>query len=743
MAYFPQFSNLKPHVRTKLDARKDNSIGVSQLNAWVRLTSGVGDGLVMTSNPDYQLFRAAGASTSIYDGAGGNATIGVDWNGRGISAGGGNLLRPKPVVTSVEVDEGAGSISRKATISITAFTKEQMETVCEYFLEPGYTVFLEFGWNTPDSVKELVTINETNVAAMQDFGKVNEKRVNSKGDYENYLGYITGGGVSFDDGKWVISVNLTGFTELPFYLQTHKGAEKEGDKSETKAFSPSNVAFETNPGVKRFKTMFNDLPSERQTEAVKALVKDTTVTDLRNYINFDDKIKDAINSLTRGTVLPVVGTAINDEEVVTAAGKLEFPAGSEIVGSERFIRMETFMKILTAASVGGFKIGNNVVDVNFDISNTVIGAFPAIYSLDKSKLFIPNQSTPNFSIKSAVESGGQSLDVSGLNNTNNNSIAGIQFPKTEGINQDAIEKSAYNWGYLKDLYVNFDFVKSVIGTKNFAIKDVLYNILNGLSSAVNSYWQFEIQEAPDGDDVMNLQIVDLNFVSKTVENEYEFSLSGNDSIFIESSFDMDLGGALMNQIIGKRLSTSTQPEKQNPGLFSLKSDKILKEVQLIRNSSVETDTKTPTSGSEDLEQIKKERITDFLGKTGIYPRVTLIDTGQIKIDANLEDVNRDGLKTIEDLLYIATYNDSNLFNEYKTVADGFRSASTGEYSPILPIKFSFTIHGISGIQRGDKFKVKGIPKTFDRGFFQVTSVKHALDGMMWKTSVEGSFRNKL
>jgi hypothetical protein len=297
---------------------------------------------------------------------------------------------------------------------------------------------------------------------------------------------------------------------------------------------------------------------------------------------------------------------------------------------------------------------------------------------------------------------------------------------------------------LKDLYVNFDFVKSVIGTKNFAIKDVLYNILNGLSSAVNSYWQFEIQEAPDDDGVMNLQIVDLNFVSKTGENEYEFNLSGNDSIFIESSFDMDMGGALMNQIIGKRLNTNTQPEKQNPGLFSNNGDKILKQIQLTRNSSTENVTETPTSGSEseDLEKIKKERITDFLGKTGIYPRVTLVDTGQINIGG--DDVNGDGVKTIEDLLYIVTYNDPNLFNEYKTAADGLRSASTGEYSPILPIKFSFTIHGISGIQRGDKFKVMGIPKTFyENGFFQVTSVKHALDGMMWKTSVEGSFRNKL
>jgi hypothetical protein len=57
------------------------------------------------------------------------------------------------------------------------------------------------------------------------------------------------------------------------------------------------------------------------------------------------------------------------------------------------------------------------------------------------------------------------------------------------------------------------------------------------------------------------------------------------------------------------------------------------------------------------------------------------------------------------------------------------------------IKFTFTIHGISGIKRGDKFKVSGLPKNYEKnGFFQVTSVKHVISDMLWKTDIEGSFR---
>jgi hypothetical protein len=749
MAYFPQFSNFKPHVQAKLNARRGKSadgtrdlntnklLEVSKLNVWVRLISGVGGGLVMTSNPDYNLFRAAGAGKGIYDGAGGNATIGEDWNGNSVSAGGGNLLRPKPVVTSLEIDEGAGNISRKATISITAFTKEQMEKVCEYFLEPGYTVFVEFGWNTRDSVGGLVTIDANRIAEMQDFKKVNEKRVSSKGDYENYLGYITGGGVSFDDGKWTITTNLTGFTELPFYLQSHRGVEKvDGKPPPPNTFNPSELRWETNPGKKRFKVMFNDLPGERQTDDVKKLENDTIVTDLKNYINFDETIKNQINSKTEGTTF-FGWFPLNNEEANTEAGQTEFPAESKIVGNERFIRMDTLMKILTAVSMSGFKLGNKEVKVNFDISDTIIGGFQKIYSLDKSKLFIPNSTTPTFSFKNALAGEAQSAD-----NTTDNSIDGINFPERVSTPSTSdIEKSANNWGYLKNLYVNFEFAKNIIGTKNFAIKDVLYNILNGLSSAVSSYWQFEIiGDSPDKDDMVNLRIVDLNLVSKTDEPQYEFSLSGEDSIFIESSFDMDIGGEMMNQIIGGRLGLINQKDRPIVGIFSGADDKILTDIVATRGTSGTSGSSgtSGTAGSEEKDEndIKLERVSEFLGKTGIYPRVTLLN----KSDTELKKG-----EPIEKLLYIASYNDSTLFDSIKIDADLNRiSGNSREYSPLLPIKFSFTIHGISGIQRGDKFKVRGIPKTFyEGGFFQVTSVKHTVDGMMWKTSVEGSFRNQL
>ena len=143
MSFFPSFSNIDESIRGTLDKRKGNPLEVSKLNVWVKLTSAVGNGLVVYSNPDYKLFNAAGDGniSTIYGSNSQSGVLGVDWDNNVVYPNNSDLpLQPRPVVTSIEIDEGAGNISRKATISMTAFTKGQTELLSEYFLEPGYVL---------------------------------------------------------------------------------------------------------------------------------------------------------------------------------------------------------------------------------------------------------------------------------------------------------------------------------------------------------------------------------------------------------------------------------------------------------------------------------------------------------------------------------------------------------------------------------------------------------------------------
>jgi len=172
MSSFPNFSNIAQHVQDELTSRKGNIMKVSNLNAWVRVASGVGSGCQLISNPNFSLFGGAG---SIYGNDTMSGTLGYTWDGKGlVTADDFHGYRPKPNITSIEVDEGAGNISRKATFSITCYTRAQLDTMCKYFLEPGYTIFLEWGWNTPSGVSQFTpTLSGDSVGANQSFQTVN------------------------------------------------------------------------------------------------------------------------------------------------------------------------------------------------------------------------------------------------------------------------------------------------------------------------------------------------------------------------------------------------------------------------------------------------------------------------------------------------------------------------------------------------------------------------------------------
>jgi len=757
MSFFPNFSNIDDNIRKTLDGRRGNPLAVSKLNVWVKLTSAVGDGLILYSNPDYKLFKAAGDGNiaTIYGSRNQSGVLGVDWKRNPVYATDGLGFYPSPVVTSIEIDEGAGNISRKATVSMTAFTKGQAELLSEYFLEPGYTVFFEFGWNTGKSVGQIVKTNPSSISEMQNINNLIERRGESNGTYENYLGFITGGNISVNGTSWDITIKLTGFTDIPLYLKTHEGlTEKEREEEPEKSAKAIvyNSIKDADDGKRMFKIMFNDLPPIRQIQSVKAL--EDELSNEANFINFDEKVKTAINNLSDGTAYFFRSGVESEGE------KIKFPTGTKIIDDDRFIRFGAMMRILQASIVDGFKLGDQLINVNINSSNpqTIISAFPQIFSLDQTKLFIPNAKSPKFSLKDiATKTAKGKVPEDGLVDnsvkpTRDIKIAIVddnkrisfktvteflkkaEFPQHFKSTTKTGSKDAGYWGYLDDLYVNFDFFKNVISTPNFDIRNVLYTILNGLSSAAGNIWDFQIVEQPTGDGIINLTIVDLNFTPKTSKDSiYEFHLMGEQSIFQSNTFEMDISGQMMNHIIGKRIGLEQSdpkdisPEEQK-GLFTDKTDQILPKIQK-RDVKPEDTTESPTA-EKDNQEIIDQNLQLFLDTIGIYPRVN----------------NKDKVKgkSLDSLTYFATSTDKVFFDDFRNVSLTSGTANTtDEYSPLLPVTFSFKIHGISGIKRGDKFKVKGLPEQYQNGFFQVTSVKHSVSDMKWETDVDGGFRNQL
>jgi len=769
MSAFPNFSNVAKHVVDESKKRKDNPLYLSSLNAWIRVASGVGSGLILTSNPDYKLFTAAGDDPSIYGNAKLAGTIGKTWSGGAVTMAEGQGYRPNPTISSIEVDEGAGNLSRKASFTITAYTLEQMEEVVKYFLEPGFSIFLEWGWNQPSAFTDWhKTLDANTVAQYQSFKNTSDKRNNSGGLYDNYLGYITGGGVSISEDKWEITVNCTGFTELPAYLiTTDIGDENKKQADKVKDFHSVEITSTKDIGIQRFMKMFNDLPSTRKVASIRNLIGKTNERYYRydtapsfinavDFLNFDEDAASKINNETDGW-----GIFFRNSSDV-GGESVDFPRGTELVKEEnKFIRFGFLMSLINEGiSVNSYQIGDREVNFTIDTSKTYISAFKNMFSTSIGKLFIPNQNTPNVSASKIMANSlkdeltnKDKKSVANLKNPIDNRVKFdgnvIEFPQSTSLNElsiegykDAVKKDAFEWGYLDDLYVNFNFVKGILDTTNFSIKDALYQILNGLSSAVNGLWNFQIQEEDEtinGKATTILRVIDLNFVSTTDKNSVTWILDliGSNSIFQDASFKMDLSGAKMGQVIGQRLQTTTNDElsKIPKNLFAVDSagnnleDIVLKKInkKVVNTPKNPDDSKKPSAAD-----IKEQALKMFLEKLHLLPVVKLkTDNDKTKYNGLLS--TQDGTKG---MAYMAAYHDTSLFNALSTDAKN----ADDSVSPLLPINFGFTIHGISGIKRGDKFKVTGIPAKYSKGFFQVLSVKHVIDGMQWKTEIEGGYR---
>jgi hypothetical protein len=87
--------------------------------------------------------------------------------------------------------------------------------------------------------------------------------------------------------------------------------------------------------------------------------------------------------------------------------------------------------------------------------------------------------------------------------------------------------------------------------------------------------------------------------------------------------------------------------------------------------------------------------------------------------------------------------DKKYLNVLKQNAMSRRLSGGGRLSHPLPIKYSFTIIGKSGIRRGDTFNIIGIPRKYAAcGLFQVTEVEQTIQDMKWVTRVQGEYRQQ-
>lgn len=719
---YPQLSDINPIIANKIRNRaKDlnsfpngptKSNNPSNLQVWVRLISGAvyssgNEGLILESIPNsesvfFEQPNGKDAKRSRYGGSSfdttspRSGTIGRNLNNAfvgttkiGSSTETERNLRPSPVITGLSIKEGKDQISRECTLNITCFTLGQLEKLQTYCMEPGYSLYIEYGWNSDSahfqSIESDATITDAtskiNAACKRglNYDHLHAIRVKSGGDFDCFLGFIVGGTVVTEGENFNITVNLRGAPSLPTFLQGHHKIQKKSQKAaieqqiievaKTLTFDNATLASERlTPADRRFRYMFNSLPPQRQTLEVRNLQSKVKYTD---FINFDALISKKIADYTNVTPLEAVQDFLNwgqgnNIRLRPSAGVDISISKDKLFSYNRYIRFGLAVDILNANNkVLGLQMGNEKAPFRINIDNTIIGAFPYIFSTNPLKLIItggmPDFSTyflnPNKVVQGHASSNGKATSMSAETLVVNSE----QYPPTlnaagaagtdEAVifvestelngntpgNVNGSGKTRYNedakyWGYLKNLYVNFDMFIEKMTQPNAVLGEVLLDILKSMSSAVNGFWNFQLVEDKDKDGNVIITVIDENFIGKPDKgNREEFANSGIESPFLENNLDMSIPADMANKIIMNRLSYLVNPEgtslsSRPNSFFNSKTDLFLEKVQNVNTKEITDEEEEAPDPNEDknakLERARadlKEAVkqyNDFIAKYG-------------------------------------------------------------------------------------------------------------------------------
>lgn len=809
MNVFPFLGSINPVISNTIKERGGKNLDVSRLTSWIRVASAVPgkghNGLILESIRAGKKETLADGSTitkggrtfaNTYGRSTVSGVLGFDFNGNPVYATENERgLRPSPIIESMTIENGNRGLSRKASFTIVAHSLGQAEKLLQHFAEPGYTVLVEFGWNSPDiaaSKINLATEGACGFVKMNQYNTVLNKRLQSKGKYDGFMGYITGGGLSFGDNEtYIVTVELTTIGEIPAYLQTHKtpsNAENPVPTSLTYdvALIDGEAKQENSSQIGRalWRQFYNRLPGGKRTQDVKNLINKTDIHGRKfseefNFINVDEKIREFF--------MEGLGQARIDGD------DIDIPDGVNLITDQSYVRFELLARVLNEFSVnleaspaGPCAEATKTYSYIIDTNHTILRAHKYMFSLDASKLYIPNQNSPSFGLKELFTAT-EEIDVSKLidyeafrNNPNSVTVnanpwkddgngrgnTSYAFPQLRPILPSDFGESMkdvrqpragdYSWGFLRDLYVNLDFFVDVMERANYVAKDILYELLNGISAAANSYWEFDICENPNntsGDSAQSNHLVvrDLTFSGEVEPGEFDneqkyptFDVIGSKTPFLNFGINMDIPAVMRNSILGKASSSEVLIEGQEAGItkfFGGANDPVRDIFNSFKIQKKPTEVDASTSPPPpDEEEARKANLENFGEKGTLVP--LLRSRADVKQFFGLFDQDE---IAIEDLV-VGAFKDATVFKNLEQIwlTDTY-STENGNNSTklnprVLGVEANFDIHGTSGLKVGDMFKLNQLPKGYDKPF-QIMETSHNLSDGQWITSVKARMRN--
>ena len=317
---------------------------------------------------------------------------------------------------------------------------------------------------------------------------------------------------------------------------------------------------------------------------------------------------------------------------------------------------------------------------------------------------------------------------------------------------DGLEK-----GWLKNLYINLDFIKTTVSNVDFkTLREIYDEILKTVNVAVCSFWDLQVSDVPnEKGEIAKLKIIDHKgpFNFKSSEKVFNFEYMTNKSIIKKLNFTTTLSNAQANQVLF-RASGKEYASSNNLIDFTSKNqfqDRILKYLPkkpVVGSQSKDNSqkksyfTKIAADGNKTQDgflQITtfKEKTTPTQSDVELKQNAARAGGGGFGGGASSGGPQNTSAYDIVDLVIpypeILTFllNDNDLDNNINIYN-----------SPLRNIHVELSLMGIAGIKTFEVFKISNLPPPYteDTVVFQVENVMHTINEDTWETRIKANLR---
>lgn len=669
---------------------------------------------------------------------------------------------PSPEIERIQVTMQQ-QLFRRATVEWVCFSKKQLEYMTPYFLIPGITCIMEWGWNHYNPIS-LVDLTDTSKLAdyfMNPYSLYTKNIIKSRGNYDVIFGIVSNFEWTVDGNKIRCKTEITSKDRLYAGLVVDSNAVETTSKDDEKesAEHPLNSLIQfVDKTLDKFRNVVTTAP-----EAIEGL------TEFAKYVKESHKAKGNGDEYLYGVF---VGRDPKDK-----VNKFQNKPDKDNDFDYKTKNKELWLNLGLIVDAVNFHTypyqGVKSKEMfRVDIDDVVVCGHPNMISSDGFVCLIPNADAPKYfngaygptDTKSSNYSAGDWAKFNIADNSSQPYPKNRASAKADGIladyrvysvckpmggkvhrdnidqvinvvryeksiskdtkcafpfksNEPSLGDKPYpaRWsGYLKHIYVNVGHLKTILGNADIkTYYKFLEKLLEDINGACGSFWDLRIVSA-EGDKKVQpgepapMKIVDYKFMHFSNRGRpWTFDYYDADSLLLGISFKPTLSNA---QAIRSMFAKTNNPN--NTVVITDGTNELLDyhfEDRLNIGQGVGTlpPAKKDMSGYTDTLR----EIQGLVPCNGAFQMTTDTHVRRLAMPA-------------ADIL--------SLF------LDDGDEANNPKYTGIMPgIQATFTVQGIGGLRTFMMFLVRNLPEPYSEKniVFRIVDVQETIEAGKWTTQI--------